>query len=150
MFFVLEWVGLCVMIDILQFWQYPCSPSRIRIAKWTKITVKMHIGRVLCVHKWYILHFLQLLLCCAGNLLEKYPVWQLTMPSCLVVKENFPNTNILVNYHIMIICNWPGYDYSNFCFNWQTFTRCLAYNMKWITIPNTLFEKSIHIPVIFW
>ena len=66
----------------------------------------MHTGQVfLCVQMGTYLIFLQLLLFCEEILLEKYPVWQLTMPSCLVVKQNFPNTNVIVNYHILIICN---------------------------------------------
>ena len=66
----------------------------------------MHIGRVLfvCVYKWiHILIFLELLLCCAEILLEKYPVQQLTVPSNSVVKQNFLNTNVIANYHILII-----------------------------------------------
>ena len=51
----------------------------------------------------YIFHFLQLLLCCAEISIEKYPVWQLTIPSSLVFKQNFPNTNLIVNYRILII-----------------------------------------------
>ena len=53
----------------------------------------------------YIFNFLQLLLCCQEILLEKYPVWQLTTLSNLVVKQNFLNTNTIVNYHILIIHN---------------------------------------------
>ena len=33
------------------------------------------------------------------------------MPSCLVVEQNFPNTNIIVYYHILIFCNLSGYGY---------------------------------------
>ena len=55
----------------------------------------------------YIFNFfcLQLLLFCEEILLEKYPVRQLTVPSCSVVEQNFPNINIIVNYHILIIHN---------------------------------------------
>ena len=40
---------------------------------------------------------------------KKYPIWQLTMPSGSVIKQNFPNNNVIVNYHILIIHNWSGY-----------------------------------------
>ena len=59
----------------------------------------------MCVRMGTYLIFLQLLLFCKEILLEKYPVWQFTVPSCLVVKQNFLNTNVIVNYHILIICN---------------------------------------------
>ena len=52
--------------------------------------------------------------------------WQLTMPSCLVVKQNFLSTNVIVNYHTLIIHNWSGYGYFNFHSNWQIFVRGLA------------------------
>ena len=104
----------------------------------------------LCVQFNTCFIFLQLLLCCAEILLEKYPVQQLTMSSCLVVKQDFPNTNVIINYHILIICNWSGYGYINFHFNLQIFVRSLEHNMKWIALPNTLSEKSMHISVIFW
>ena len=65
---------------------------------------KMHVGEVfLCVQMCTHFIFLQLLLCCAEILLEKYAVLQLAMPSTLVVKQNFPSTNIIVNYGILII-----------------------------------------------
>ena len=52
---------------------------------------KMHINRVFFVcTNGYTFHFLQLLFCCAEILLEKYTVWQLTVPSSLVVKQFFP------------------------------------------------------------
>ena len=78
--------------------------------------------------------FLQQLLCCADILLEKYPVQQLMMPSSLVIRWNVPNTNIIVNYHILIICNWSGYGYVNLHSNMQMFARCLAFYTKWITL----------------
>ena len=62
----------------------------------------------------YIKFFLQILLCCEEISLEKYPVQQLTKPSCLVIKKIFPNINIIVSYHILIICNWSGHGYFNF------------------------------------
>ena len=96
----------------------------------------------LCVQMGTYSIFLQQLLFCEEILLEKYPVWQLTMPSCSVATQNFPNTNVIVNYHILIICNWSGYGYFNFHSNWQIFVRCWAYNMKWIAIPNTLFAYA--------
>ena len=127
------------------------TPYRFTTSKWNKITVKMYKGQdFLCVQMGTYLIFLQILLFCEEILLEKYPVWQLTMLSCSVVKQNFPNTNIIVNYHILIICNWSGYDYFNFCSNWQIFVRCWVYNVKWIVISITLFEKSMHISVILW
>ena len=86
----------------------------------------MHIGQVLCVQMGSYLIFLQLLLCCEEILLEKYLVWQLTMPSYWVVKQNFLNTNVIVNYHILIIHNLSGYGYFNFCSNWQIFVRHMA------------------------
>ena len=65
---------------------------------------KMHIGRVVFVcTNGYTFNFLQLLLCCVEILLEKYLVRQLTVPSSLVVKQNFLNTNIIVNYHVLMI-----------------------------------------------
>ena len=49
--------------------------------------------------------FLQLLLFCEEILLEKYPVRQLTIPSSSVIKQNFSNTKVIVNYHTLIIHN---------------------------------------------
>ena len=66
---------------------------------------------------YLFIYLLQLLLFCEKNLLEKYLARQLIMPSCLVVKQNFPNTNVIVNYF-------------NFRSNRQMFVRCWAYNMK--------------------
>ena len=74
--------------------------------------------------------FLQLFLFCEEILLEKYLVWQLTVLSCLMVKQNFSNTNVIVNDHILIICYLSGYGYFNFHSNWQIFVRCWVYNMK--------------------
>ena len=67
----------------------------------------MPFGQVfLCVQiGTYSIYFLQQLLCCEEILLEKYPVWQMTMLSCLMVKQNFLNTNVIVNYNILIIRN---------------------------------------------
>ena len=59
----------------------------------------------LCVQMGTYIICLQLLLCCPEISLEKYPVWQLTMLSNLVVKLNFLNTSVIVNYHILIIHN---------------------------------------------
>ena len=56
----------------------------------------------LCIQMGTYFIVLQLLLCYAEILLERYPVWQLTVPSSLVVKQNFLNTNVIVNYHILI------------------------------------------------
>ena len=87
-------------------YNHAVSPYRFTTSKWNKIKAKMHIGKVfLCVQMGTYLIFLQLLLCCEEILLEKYPVRQLTMLSCSVVKQNFLNTNIIVNYHILIIRN---------------------------------------------
>ena len=72
------------------------------------------MDKFLCVQMGtYFKFFLQLLLFCEEILLEKYPVWHLTMSSCSVIKHNFPNTNVIINY-ILIICNWSGYGYFNF------------------------------------
>ena len=49
-----------------------------------------------CVQMGIYLIFLQLLLFCEESLLERYAVWQLTMPSCSVVEQNFLNTNVIV------------------------------------------------------
>ena len=94
--------------------------------------------------------FLQVLLCCTEILLENYPVRQFTMMSNLVVKWNLPNTNVIVNYHILIIYNWSEYSFINFHSNWQIFAWCSACYLKWIAIPNTLFKKIMYISVIFW
>ena len=110
--------------------------------KWTRFFLRVQMGTYLI--------FLQLLLFCEEILLEKYPVQQLTMPSCSVVKQNVLKTNVSVNYHNPIIHNWSGCGYFNFHSNWQIFVRCWTHNMKWIAIPITLFEKSMHISVIFW
>ena len=62
--------------------------------------------------KEYIFHFfatISLALCCAEILLA-----EMVMPSSLVVKQNFLNANIIVNYHSLIICNLSGYCYINF------------------------------------
>ena len=59
----------------------------------------------LCVQMGTYLIFLQLLLFCEEILIEKYPAWQLTMLSSSVFKQNFPNTNVIVNYHFLITCN---------------------------------------------
>ena len=63
------------------------SLYRFTTSKWNKVTVKMYNGQVfLCVQMGTYLIFLQLLLFYEEILLEKYPVWQLTMLSHLVVK----------------------------------------------------------------
>ena len=100
---------------------------------------KMHIGRVfLCVQMGTHFNFLQLLLCCAEFLLEKYPVWQLIMPSCLVVKQNFPNTTIIVNYYILIIRNWSGYVYVNFHSNLQILQD--SWHFIWNELPYIILD----------
>ena len=117
----------------------------------TKLPSKCILDKFfLCVQMGKYLIFLQILLLCEEILLEKYPVWQLAMLSCLVVKQNFLNTNVIVNYHILIIHNWSGYGYFNFHSNWQICVRCWSYNIKWIAILITLFEKSMCISMIFW
>ena len=67
--------------------------------------VKCILDDLFNVYKWVHNSFLQLLLYCADILLEQYPVLQLTIPFSSVVKNNFPNTNVIVNYHVLIIHN---------------------------------------------
>ena len=131
-------------------WDNPYSTPRMCTAKLTKITVRWRFDDFFVCTNGYIFQFLQLLLCRAEILLEKYPVWQLAVPYSSVVKQNCLNTNVIANCHILIIRIWSGYGNINFHSNWQIFTRCLACNMKWTAIHNTSFEKSMHIPVIFW
>ena len=70
-------------------------PYQFTTPKWNKITVKMHIGQgFLCVQMGTYFIFLQLLLFCEEILLEKYPIQQLTMPSCSVVKQNQRNCKL--------------------------------------------------------
>ena len=64
----------------------------------------VYLTSFLCVEMVAYLIFLQLL-CCEKNLPEKCQVWQLTLLSCLVVKQNFANTNVIVNNHILLIGN---------------------------------------------
>ena len=92
----------------------------------------------------YTLNFLQLFLCYKEILLEKYPVWQLIVSSSLVFKQNFLNTKVIVNYHILIICNWSGYGYMNFCSNWQFLQDvCILYDMNFHT-QNFIIEKYVY------
>ena len=69
--------------------------------KWNKNTLKYIMDKFFVCTKGYIFFFffffLQLLLCCKETLLEKYPVWQLTMLYSSVVKQIFSNTNVVVN-----------------------------------------------------
>ena len=81
------------------------SPESLR-PNGHKLRYKCILDKIfLCVQMGTYLIFLQVLLCCTEILLEKYPVQQLTIMSNSVVKRNFPNTNVIVNYHILIICN---------------------------------------------
>ena len=103
---------------------------------------KMHTSRVFCVCT--SLNFLQLLLCCPEISLKKYPLSQLTMLSNLVVKQNFLNTNVIVNYHILIICNWSGYS---FC---QMANFCKMYsNVIWSELPYTIIY-SRKVCIFLW
>ena len=136
----IDWISLPIASIVFFLWatsqlgealgRLALLPYRFTTSKWNKITLKCILDTFFVCTNGYIFNFLQLLLFCEEILLENYPVWQLTMLSCSVVKQNFPNTNIIVNY-----C------YFNFYSNWQLFVRCWAYKMKWIAISNTIWEK---------
>ena len=111
------------------------SPYRTCTAKLTKITAKCILDEFCCVYKWVHITFLQLLLCCAKILLEKYPAWQLTMPSSLVVKQNFPNTNV----NILIIRNWSGYGYQ-FSFQLANFLQDVSHTI-WNELPYPMLSE---------
>ena len=83
------------------------SPYRITTPKWTKITVKCILDEIFCVNKWVDISFFastsllcKIFTCKISNTAVDYVC---LFFSSLVVKQNFPNTN--VNYHILIICN---------------------------------------------
>ena len=71
---------------------------------------------------------------------------------CLIqwLNKIFQKTKVIVNYHILVTHNWSGHSFINFHSNWQMFAWCSTCYMKWITIPNTLFKKSMYISLIFW
>ena len=112
---------------------------RHHYTKLTKIMVKCILDQ--CING-YIFQFWLLLLCCAAILLEKYLVQKMTMPSSSVFKQNFLNTSVFTNNHILIIHNLSGYGCINFCSICELFVRCLAYNMKWISVPNFFISEK--------
>ena len=121
---------------------HTCTPSQSPHPNGQKLRSKCILDKFSCGFKGVLFKFFATTsLLCRHFYLKSIQYGNGLFCVSLVVKQNFPNTNIIVNYHILIIHNWSGYSYINFC---------LAYNVKWIATPNTLFEKSMHISVIFW
>ena len=65
-----------------------------------------------------------------------------------VVQFNYFCNNSSV-VHILMIFNWFEYHYDSLCSNWQNFTTCLVYCIKWTDVLDTLYQDSILISVIF-
>ena len=65
----------------------------------------------------------------------------------VMVQWKCPNTSVIFNYLILIICNWLGYHYVSLFSNWQNFAACLVYCMKWTAILGTLSEVCL---LVFW